>query len=362
MPKRKIFLICCILNLFCFVMDISSVLAYEWYFSYPGTRAMGMAGAFIAQADDSSAIWYNPAGLRQKGLTIVDFTADYGEIPKTDNSGNYGKSNEPKFLSLAGYYEKWSVGISYFKPYNISINIPDIPTGSRRNTPIGIVDNSIGFVTFAAARKFGEEDSLSLGVSVDYPSESDKEKEYEGTKHMFRTSKGFRPSIGMLYNLLETDYFSARIGGVYRSGNNTEISEAYSKTAVTSLIDKYILGMPPSMGGGINISSPVLYFLLNANACYEVIEWSKVRGATDYQRTSYGGELTTSISEKYSISFRGGYSLSTPVDKNKYSEFNSTTFGVGINSEKFSIDTAYETRKIGVSSYNYFSLSLSYFY
>ena len=32
-------------------------------FESVGTRALGMGGAFVAVADDASAVWWNPAGL-----------------------------------------------------------------------------------------------------------------------------------------------------------------------------------------------------------------------------------------------------------------------------------------------------------
>ena len=38
----------------------------ESIFSYgAGARAMGMGGAFVAIADDASAVYYNPAGISQ---------------------------------------------------------------------------------------------------------------------------------------------------------------------------------------------------------------------------------------------------------------------------------------------------------
>ncbi len=78
------------------------VSAYEQYFTYPGTRAMGMAGSFIAQANDSSAVWYNPAGLMQPGAPKFDLTAEYGKVPQRDESGKYGSDNSLKFASIAG--------------------------------------------------------------------------------------------------------------------------------------------------------------------------------------------------------------------------------------------------------------------
>src|SRR5204863_3684316 len=43
-----------------------------------GTRAQGMAGAFVAVADDASATWWNPAGLAT-ARNAVDFSAEISE-------------------------------------------------------------------------------------------------------------------------------------------------------------------------------------------------------------------------------------------------------------------------------------------
>jgi hypothetical protein len=40
-----------------------------------GVRAQGMAGAFVAVANDATATWWNPAGLAD-GLSFADFTAE----------------------------------------------------------------------------------------------------------------------------------------------------------------------------------------------------------------------------------------------------------------------------------------------
>jgi outer membrane protein OmpA-like peptidoglycan-associated protein len=56
----------------------------------PGARAMGMAGAFIALADDAWAQWWNPAGLLRSGRMLIgtEYTSFY---PNMDlNSINYG--------------------------------------------------------------------------------------------------------------------------------------------------------------------------------------------------------------------------------------------------------------------------------
>ena len=49
-------------------------LSFAQRFDDIGVRAQGMAGAFVAVADDASATWWNPAGLAT-GLNVVDVSA-----------------------------------------------------------------------------------------------------------------------------------------------------------------------------------------------------------------------------------------------------------------------------------------------
>ena len=114
MPGRFLFV-----PIFCVVLILPSY-AMEEFFTTPGTRAMGMGGAFVAQATDSSALWYNPAGLGfSKG---IDVTLDYGDVVAAkghdDGSisadGYYTSEKEIKYLA----YNMWGFGMAYFRPYN----------------------------------------------------------------------------------------------------------------------------------------------------------------------------------------------------------------------------------------------------
>ena len=105
----------------------------------PSARASGMAEAFVGLADDSSAIWYNPAGLAKitklsvggtygmlfEGLNFQYVSlaypmqtgviggsvvmADYGSIKGYDSSGNSASDFSAKDMMLsAGYAYKMS--------------------------------------------------------------------------------------------------------------------------------------------------------------------------------------------------------------------------------------------------------------
>lgn len=71
-----------------------------------GAKATGMAGAFVATADDPSAIFYNPAGLAQQrelsvlaGATFINFSNEFtGDPNSVYTSGAEGKYNRHTFV------------------------------------------------------------------------------------------------------------------------------------------------------------------------------------------------------------------------------------------------------------------------
>src|SRR2546425_4837023 len=61
----------------------SAIRARAQIYESVGIRAQGMAGAFVAVADDASATWWNPAGLAT-ALNTVDLT---GEVSQGGRGG-----------------------------------------------------------------------------------------------------------------------------------------------------------------------------------------------------------------------------------------------------------------------------------
>ena len=103
--------------------------AFAQRFDDVGVRAQGMAGAFVAVADDASATWWNPAGLATS-LTFVDLSADVME------GGGVGVA--------LGFP---SLGLSYYRLKTSQIP----PSGSTAAPPQGRQDlGAVGSVASAA--------------------------------------------------------------------------------------------------------------------------------------------------------------------------------------------------------------------
>ena len=116
-----------------------------------GVRAMGMAGAFVATADDASAIFYNPAGIAfQKGTQLEsDSVAVIGLFrfsPSDPPPGQIVPSNgfsgivKPHFIPFGGLYmtrtmsPRFTIGFGIFVPFGLAANFENFHDGDPANT------------------------------------------------------------------------------------------------------------------------------------------------------------------------------------------------------------------------------------
>lgn len=146
-------------------------------------RAIGMGGAFVAQADDPSAVFYNPAGIMQ--LEGVQVTVGVSPIiPKasfksnTENSilnTTVGKKTDledsvffvPNAYATYRYNESIGFGLGVFSNFGLGTDWPDdwegrfLTGGTEANLTTVSINPVVAFRPF---RKF----SLSAGPVIQY--------------------------------------------------------------------------------------------------------------------------------------------------------------------------------------------------
>lgn len=118
-----------------------------------GSRATGMGTAFIATADDGSALFYNPAGIAfQPGVhmqmesTVVvglfRFTPSATPVGQVVPSDGYPMNVRPHFIPLASMYmtaqysQRITFGFGAFTPFGLSANSTNFNDGDPDLTKV----------------------------------------------------------------------------------------------------------------------------------------------------------------------------------------------------------------------------------
>jgi hypothetical protein len=113
-------------------------LAAAQTFEVVGTRAAGMGGAFVAVADDASAVYWNPGGLALGNMftLVVDNTLTRVEAKNL----NQGSRDGSGFLLALGMP---ALGLAYYRLEANSVKPSSLPTASPaddRQTPVRLVE------------------------------------------------------------------------------------------------------------------------------------------------------------------------------------------------------------------------------
>jgi long-chain fatty acid transport protein len=224
-------------------------------------RATGQGEAFVAQADDASAIYYNPGGLTQiQGTEItsggmVDFPEahlkgtgpagqmnDMAFLPHLYISTDFGLTNSP-----------WRVGLGFNVPFGQAADY-------SRNGPFRYIVTSASLAVFniEPTVAFKVNDHLSLGAGLNiYEATTDLRQHVaipipgapDGQFHFYGDGLSFGATAGLMYKITPQH----TVGVVYRSpftvgfdGNaslNTELG-TQAKSAHSSI------NFPQSVAGG----------------------------------------------------------------------------------------------------------------
>ena len=112
-----------------------------------GARALGMAGAFTARADDPSAMFFNPAGLAHiegQALLVspnaIFYRSEFAGAAPSPGTGVVEETKDKTFFPLALYYARnagtVTAGIGMYNSYGLEVewDSPDTYTGRYIST------------------------------------------------------------------------------------------------------------------------------------------------------------------------------------------------------------------------------------
>jgi long-chain fatty acid transport protein len=119
------------------ILIAPAIMASGFGYYQHGTKATGMGGAFVAMADDASAVYYNPAGIAfQKGTSIMagfhpvkpNSTATFANI-STDTTTPW-KPPAAGYIT-GGLTDSIRYGFGVFVPYGLEVRWPETWIGNQ---------------------------------------------------------------------------------------------------------------------------------------------------------------------------------------------------------------------------------------
>ena len=138
------------------------------------SAAMGMASAFVGQADNPSAAWYNPAGITQLDGTrisagVIAISPDLTHENNTVNPGTTDGSKRaveytPHLYATHKLNDQFSVGFGINSPFGLTTNWDQ----NNSSTKYVATYSRVETVEFNPNIALKVNDNLSLAVGIDY--------------------------------------------------------------------------------------------------------------------------------------------------------------------------------------------------
>ncbi len=158
-----------------------SMQGLQFNFSPPGARSLGMGGAFLGRADDSTAAFANPAGLTN--LFSAELSAEYrfndystpytsgGSYPDVTRASANSSANNLSYLSYVYPTERWVFAAfrQEFMDFNSKFDTGPITLGGTGAVAFPTSNSvDVNIVNYGFSTAFRVNDRLSLGASISY--------------------------------------------------------------------------------------------------------------------------------------------------------------------------------------------------
>jgi long-chain fatty acid transport protein len=253
----------CLLVICLVVCTAASAGAAGFAILQQGTAAMAQGNAFVAQADDPSAVFYNPAGLMQLKRPEIYFNTVFSSTNRTYTSpaGAYTTAKHeifaiPAFYAVLPVHERVVLGFGLFSPFGLGTTWPPewagryLTTMSRLKTynanpvlAVKVLDNlsvAVGLDVLWSSvqiRRFSQR-------MVSFPRLTDIKNDFEGD------GVGLGYNLGLLYEPVE----GVKFGVSYRSQIKVTHSGDLRVSLATPVEGDASVTYPPSVTWGLAYS------------------------------------------------------------------------------------------------------------
>ena len=334
--------------------------------SYPGARARAMGGAFTGIADDTSAVWFNPAGFaREKGdEKSIEFIIDWSQATSIDEEDGPLRSDETAwFVGGKFNHEKFGTGLFYYTPYSIRYWAHDQGNNDtaygKVNEVVQIIGAPLAVSFFKGILKIGATlEWVHLGIHDSRVLYRDSWGWLDAYPTAGESADGFTGSLGTLISIMNTRSSNLKVGGTYRLKSFTDIGAEAVQADKNEAVERLFFDRPESFDLGISFTKafPEKKSHVVLSSQYGRTDWGGARkGDWDlkYTRISIGAEYA--IDDRDAIlktkALRVGYYTSSPSEQGRvwnWPDVNAITYGIGISvgydSVRFGLDLTQERR------------------
>jgi len=326
------------------VLVLSAMQIYASGFSIyeQGAKSTALAGAFVATADDPSAVFYNPAGLSSLdgiqvvlGTTVINTSFAFSGPNEIDNK-QYTKAEEGQFFPSHLYLSypfnsRFVAGFGFYSPYGLAST-----WGSESEPWVGRqLTTHSELTTFfynpVIAFKVFENLSLAAGISLVQGNVKMEKSVMFTPRNVFGESALEADARGLGFNLgLQYKPFKRMTIGIhYRSEVDLDFkggSATFSfpdtlSDVVTAEVDAYF---PESTGGSSALTLPYQIAVglayqftenLSAEINYLKIGWSSYDKLVVTFDDPVAGQTETSTEKNYQDSYSLRFGLNYQVDE-----------------------------------------------
>ena len=245
------------------IFNVSGAAAAGFAILQQGTASMAQGNAFVAEADDPSAIFYNPAGLTQLKRPEIYFNSVLSSTTRTFTSpaGEYTTAKHeifaiPAFYATYPVHERVVLGLGYFSPFGLGTIWPPEWAGRNLTTMSRLQTYNVNPVV---AVKILDNLSFAAGLDILWSRVKIERKTFQVAGRRLLTDlktdytgagQGWGYNLGLLYEPVE----DVKLGVSYRSEINVSHSGDLKVTNANSVGGEAGLAFPPSVTWGLAYS------------------------------------------------------------------------------------------------------------
>ena len=310
----------------------------EWGYNNVGTKGWGIGGAFVGQADDISAFFWNPAGLTQLEKTNIYTEFFFKAKHKFYDLGFSSKSIQIQVLQLGYKYKRFAFSLGYTKSYNLSFDgylvetsyfhpLDEEPYGNHQ---IKFKTNdSVNQYNFTCAFQLNK--NISLGTTIFYNHYKFSD-EFDGD-WLTRKGNSFSTIFGIL--LRANNYIRCGLSIMPQSRVGWEYS--HNGYAFEPNEDRF----PTRLRFGLSVS-PLYAF--NINFDIQTTFWDAVYNYLDDKTDFYFG-MEKKINSNFYLR-TGAYTKLAIHDDSWYDDSYFLTLGFGLSINPININLSLQDNQI----------------